>query len=203
MLDGSAPISISDSLAMSGMGILVVFMELVLLACLILVISKIIRAVTGKKSDPAANAQSPTAAATPKAAAPAAAPAPATPVAAAPQYVVAPPLTLCDVDEPTAATAMAVVSHQTGIPLNRLAFHSIRGCIAMDGVAERDAAVIMALVAHKMNKPLNKLCFKSIRCIGDAPTEQPKSAKETAEKKPAAKKPAAKKTAPKAAKTSN
>ena len=55
------------------------------------------------------------------ASAPAAAPAPAAPVPAAPAAVV-----LEGIDETQAACVMAIVSHETGIPLDELVFKSIK-----------------------------------------------------------------------------
>ena len=144
MLDGSVPMGLGNSLLLSLIGMLVVFMELIILAFIITLISKAVRAATERGEQAPA----------PAAAAPAAAP----PVAA-------PGLTLTDVDAPSAAAVMAIVSDKTGIPLNHLAFHSIKGVIEMDGVEERDAAVIMALVANKLGKPVNKLIFKSIKKV--------------------------------------
>ncbi len=52
-------------------------------------------------------------------------PAPAQPTAPAVQGVTAGTLELVDTDEKTAAVIMAIVSHQSGIPLERLQFKSI------------------------------------------------------------------------------
>lgn len=85
-------------------GILIVLVELGILAVLIQGISKIVRALEGAVSKkPAAPA--------------AAAPAPAAPSAG---------VQLVGVDEPTAAVVMAIVSNESGIPLNRLSFKSIK-----------------------------------------------------------------------------
>lgn len=93
-------------------GILIVLVELSILAVLIQGISKIVRALEGAVSKkPAA----PAAAAPAPAAAPVAAP-------AAPSAGVQ----LVGVDEPTAAVIMAIVSNESGIPLNRLSFKSIK-----------------------------------------------------------------------------
>ncbi len=54
-----------------------------------------------------------------------AAPAPAAPAAPAAQPA-QPGVELVGVDEPTAAVIMAIVSHQSGISLDRLAFKSIK-----------------------------------------------------------------------------
>lgn len=93
-------------------GIVIVLVELGILAVLIQGISKIVRALEGavskKPAAPAAEAPAP-------AAAPVAAP-------AAPSAGVQ----LVGVDEPTAAVIMAIVSNESGIPLNRLSFKSIK-----------------------------------------------------------------------------
>ena len=93
-------------------GIVIVLVELGILAVLIQGISKIVRALEGavskKSAAPAAEAPAP-------AAAPAVAP-------AAPSAGVQ----LVGVDEPTAAVIMAIVSNESGIPLNRLSFKSIK-----------------------------------------------------------------------------
>ena len=83
-----------------------------ILAVLIQGISKIVRALEGAVSKKSA---APAAAAPAPAAAPVAAP-------AAPSAGVQ----LVGVDEPTAAVIMAIVSNESGIPLNRLSFKSIK-----------------------------------------------------------------------------
>ena len=89
-------------------GILIVLVELGILAVLIQGISKIVRALEGAVSKKSAVPPAP-------AAAPVAAP-------AAPSAGVQ----LVGVDEPTAAVIMAIVSNESGIPLNRLSFKSIK-----------------------------------------------------------------------------
>ncbi len=93
-------------------GIVIVLVELGILAVLIQGISKIVRALEGAVSKKSA---APAAAAPAPAAAPAVAP-------AAPSAGVQ----LVGVDEPTAAVVMAIVSNESGIPLNRLSFKSIK-----------------------------------------------------------------------------
>lgn len=93
-------------------GIVIVLVELGILAVLIQGISKIVRALEGAVSK--------------KSAAPAAAtPAPAAAPAVAPTAPGA-GVQLVGVDEPTAAVVMAIVSNESGIPLNRLSFKSIK-----------------------------------------------------------------------------
>ena len=93
-------------------GILIVLVELGILAVLIQGISKIVRALEGAVSKKPA-------------APPAAAPAPAAAPVAAPAAPSA-GVQLVGVDEPTAAVIMAIVSNESGIPLNRLSFKSIK-----------------------------------------------------------------------------
>ena len=59
---------------------------------------------------------------------------------------------------------MATLSYQTGIPLEKLDFKSIRA-LEWNGIDEPTAAVIMALVSHQTGIPLERLDFKSIRLI--------------------------------------
>ena len=86
--------------------------SMLIVAVLIQGISKIVRALEGAVSKKSA---APAAAAPAPAAAPVAAP-------AAPSAGVQ----LVGVDEPTAAVIMAIVSNESGIPLNRLSFKSIK-----------------------------------------------------------------------------
>lgn len=92
-------------------GIVIVFLMLAVLCLMIPVISKCVR-MTQKKASPA-----PAAVPTPAPAAPA-----PTPAGGAYGGEVA----LIDVDEKTAACIMAIVSHETGIPLSELVFKKIK-----------------------------------------------------------------------------
>ena len=89
---------------------------------------------------------------------------------------------LYKVDEQSAATIMAIVSHQTGIPLNRLQFNSIRldDSLELYKTDYKSAACIMAIVSHQTGIPLERLNFKSIK-LCDAP-ELYKTDEETAAK---------------------
>lgn len=101
---------LTDALAVSLIGIVTVMIILAVISCLILLVSKVIRSI--------------------EAAAAKKKPAPAE--AAAPSGVPMPSgmnqgeLELVGTDEKTAAIIMAIVSDKSGIPLNRLAFKSIR-----------------------------------------------------------------------------
>ncbi len=105
------PISVLDALMIALSGIVIVFLMLALLWGVIVVISRVMSAI-GKHTEHPASAS----AAAPAAAAPAPAPAPA----AAPQ------VKLEGVTEIEAACVMAIVSHETGIPLDQLVFKSIK-----------------------------------------------------------------------------
>ncbi|MBC5696078.1 OadG family protein [Agathobaculum sp. M2] len=87
-------------------GFFIVFLMLAVLWGIIVIVSRAVGAIAGKGSEAAS--------------APAAAPAPA-PVPAAPAVVV-----LEGIDETQTACVMAIVSHETGIPLDELVFKSIK-----------------------------------------------------------------------------
>ncbi len=110
-------LTMSETLLVAVAGIIVVMLELALLTVLILSISKAMRSIEGKLSK--ASEEAPVPALTVASAVPAA---PVAPVAAAP---VNNPV-LVDVDDRSAAVIMAIVSDQTGIPLNQLSFKSIK-----------------------------------------------------------------------------
>lgn len=106
------------ALQVSLFGILMVFLLLIILAVLIMIISRVVRlgeniaAKKGKKnadSDAPAPAQQAAAAETPL-----------------PGTQSQGTLDLDGVDEPTAAVIMAIVSDESGVPLNRLLFKSIK-----------------------------------------------------------------------------
>ena len=105
------PISVLDALMIALSGIVIVFLMLALLWGVIAVISRVMGALEKHTAHPAS-----VSAAAPAAAAPAAAPAPAP----------APQVKLEGVSEVEAACVMAIVSHETGIPLDQRVFKSIK-----------------------------------------------------------------------------
>lgn len=105
------PISVLDALMIALSGIVIVFLMLALLWGVIAVISRVMGVLEKHTAHPAS-----VSAAAPAVAAPAAAPAPA-PV---------PQVKLEGVSEVEAACIMAIVSHETGIPLDQLVFKSIK-----------------------------------------------------------------------------
>lgn len=154
MLTSIGTLTFGQSLVLSGIGMLVVLMELAILAVMIIILSKVLGAVLGDK----------------KPAAPAAAtlaPAPAAPVAVPAAPAPRPAgLVLENVDEPSAAMVMAIVSDKTGIPLNHLDFHSIKGApVALEGLDDQTAAAVMAIVSKETGIPLSRLSFNSIKKV--------------------------------------
>ena len=117
------PLSILDALIVALSGFIIVFIMLAVLWGVIVVIS---RAVTGveNRTDAAAGTE-PMPAPVPAPTAPAA---PAAPVAV--QYSSAPQaqpqVVLEGISDTEAACVMAIVSHETGIPLDQLVFKSIK-----------------------------------------------------------------------------
>lgn len=104
------PISVLDALMIALSGIVIVFLMLALLWGVIAVISRVMGALEKHTAHPASV----------RAAAPAPAP------AAAPAPAPAPQVKLEGVSEVEAACVMAIVSHETGIPLDQLVFKSIK-----------------------------------------------------------------------------
>ena len=105
------PISVLDALMIALSGIVIVFLMLALLWGVIAVISRVMGVLEKHTAHPASCS-----AGAPAAAAPAAA------GAAAP----VPQVKLEGVSEVEAACVMAIVSHETGIPLDQLVFKSIK-----------------------------------------------------------------------------
>ena len=161
MLAGKA-LGLTDALLVSGVGIVVVMAELALLAVLVWLLSRLVRSLENKGKDKIddvatsvaiiGGADGPTAVYK----------APAGTAAASSR------VELYGVDDTTAATIMATLSHQLGKPLEHLDFKSIRACdqpLQLIGVDEPTAAVVMATLSHQTGIPLEKLDFKSIRAL--------------------------------------
>ena len=151
-------LGLGDTLKTSGVGFIIVLFVLAFIAVLIMMISKVFNKVAGGKKSEETKSDAPVQTSAAPVSAPAAE---ATPVT--PGY-----LRLEGVSEANAAVIMALVSHQTGIPLNRLAFHSIKclqDSVELIDVDEPTAAVIMAIVSDASGIPLERLDFSSIRLI--------------------------------------
>lgn len=102
------PLSILDAVVVSVSGFFIVFLMLAVLWGIILIVSRMV----GSLEHRPVSAMS----------APAPAPVAARPAAPAP----APQVVLEGIDETQAACVMAIVSHETGIPLDQLVFKSIK-----------------------------------------------------------------------------
>lgn len=155
---------ILEALNISLTGFVVVLIILALLAVIIVMLSRVVRAVEGmaeKNEDTAKVLSEAPSSATSVA---------STPVATVPSMV---PVAygnyveLYKTDEKSAATIMAIVSHESGIPLNRLQFTSIRliDDVELYKTDDKTAATIMAIVSHQSGISLDRLVFKSIKLI--------------------------------------
>lgn len=105
------------ALQVSLFGIVIVFALLIILAILIMIISRIVRAGESIASNKKKKAEAPVAPAQVQA---------QTAGTPLPDTLSQGSLVLEGVDEPTAAVIMAIVSDESGIPLNRLLFKSIK-----------------------------------------------------------------------------
>lgn len=116
----------TESLLIAGSGIVIVFLMLAVLSVIIMVISRVVGMFAGAAAKPAP-AGAPAASipsASPMAVPPRPAAAPAAPFAqSAPG---AGTVALSGVDDLTAACIMAIVSDETGVPLEQLNFKSIK-----------------------------------------------------------------------------
>lgn len=109
-------ITLGEAINISITGFVVVLLILALLSVLVLLLSKGIRLIESSANKKKIQTQQPqkTDEATPSTASP------------LPENVGAGNLVTYDVDEKTAAVIMAIVSRESGIPLNRLLFKSIK-----------------------------------------------------------------------------
>ncbi len=164
---------ISEALNVSVTGFVVVLIVLALLACIIVILSKAIRLFSGEKKEAQVN-KGISQTVTPTQAAPTPAvkeeTCTATKIvssASAQMGSVPGGLTLYKTSEKEAATIMAIVSHESGIPLNKLAFSSIKldDSLELYKTDDKTAATIMAIISHQTEIPLDRLVFKSIKLI--------------------------------------
>ena len=159
--------SIPDALGTSGLGFLLVLAVLAVIMFFVKILSKAINGASKKEKaeEPVTEVQTP-------------APAQSTqtgtviaeePVKAeatlpyTPGYV-----TLDGVKEQDAAVIMAITSHESGIPLERLCFKSIRRLDQepeLINIEEQDAAVVMAIISDKTGISLDNLIFNSIKLV--------------------------------------
>ena len=159
---GSYNLTFGESLVMSGIGILVVFMELIILALIVMLMGKIIPKLTGKKGNAAPAVKAAPAAAPAKAAAPAA----AVRTLVAGYNVLKPVLALCGVDEPTAAMVMAITADKLGTQPSELSFRAIRAIELpedLGGLEPEEAAELVSKCAADNGFTLDTVTIKSIK----------------------------------------
>lgn len=141
-----------DSLMVAVTGILIVMLELAMLAVIVMLLSKAVRFFenSGKKNSEESE---------PVKTIPLSAPSTVNAPVVVPVAPVSNGIQLIDTDEPTAAAIMAIVSDQSGIPLDNLQFRSIRHIVADD----KTLAVILALISQESGIPVERLQIKSIK----------------------------------------
>ena len=159
---GSYNLTFGESLTMAGIGMLVVFMELIILALIIMLMGKVVSSIAGKKGNAAPAAKAAPAAAPVKAAAPAA----AVRTLVAGYNVLKPVLALCGVDEPTAAMVMAITADKLGTQPSELSFRAIRAIELpenLGGLKPEEAAELVSKCAAENGFTLDTVTIKSIK----------------------------------------
>jgi len=159
--------SISDALSTSGFGFGLVLVVLAVIMFFVWILTKIFGGKSKKaiKEESVAEIQSPS---------PIQATQTETVVAKEPEKIEKPLpytpgyITLDGVKEQDAAVIMAITSHETGIPLERLCFKYIKRLNQepeLINIGEQDAAVVMAIIADKTGISLDNLIFNSIKLV--------------------------------------
>ena len=159
---GSYNLTFGESLTMAGIGMLVVFMELIILALIIMLMGKVVSSIAGKKGNAAPATKAAPAAAPVKAAAPAA----AVRTLVAGYNVLKPVLALCGVDEPTAAMVMAITADKLGAQPSELSFRAIRAIELpenLGGLKPEEAAELVSKCATENGFTLDTVTIKSIK----------------------------------------
>lgn len=150
---------LSEALGLSGFGFGIVLAVLAFLAVFVLFLSSFFRKKKKQDVEPAAKEETVVEATTEAAVITEAKPQ---------ESVYTGYVTLEGLSEQDAATIMAITSHKTGVPLERLGFCSIRlKSPELINVSEQDAAAVMAITSHKTGIPLENLYFKSIKLLED------------------------------------
>ncbi len=159
--------SISDALSTSGFGFGLVLIVLAVIMFFVWILTKIFGGKSKKtnKNEFVTETQNP---------APTSFPEQETVVAKEPEKIEKPLpytpgyVTLDGVKEQDAAVIMAITSHETGIPLERLCFKYIKRLNQepeLINIEEQDAAVVMAIIADKTGISLDNLIFNSIKLV--------------------------------------
>lgn len=163
-------LTMPEALNISVTGFIVVFIVLILLALVIVVLSKLVGLFTPKGEGSKKKAEKAGKAADTAVITGVDGPAPVPAANTAVTARAAIPfgsVELYKTGEKTAAAVMAIISHETGIPLNRLDFKSIRlkDDLELYKTDDKTAAAIMAITSHQTKIPLDRLVFKSIKLI--------------------------------------
>ncbi len=159
--------SFSDALGTSGLGFFLVLAVLAVIMLFVKLLSKVLGGKSKKEKKEEAVTEIQTSAPVQTAQTDAVvAEEPAkteTPLPYTPGYV-----TLDGVKEQDAAVIMAITSHETGIPLERLCFKYIKRLNQepeLINIEEQDAAVVMAIISDKTGISLDNLIFNSIKLV--------------------------------------
>lgn len=159
--------SFPDALGTSGLGFLLVLAVLAVIMFFVKILSKAINGTSkkGKTEEASVEVQS---------SAPVQVTQTETVVAEEPEKTEAPLpytpgyVTLDGVKEQDAAVIMAITSHESGIPLERLCFKYIKRLNQepdLINIEEQDAAVVMAIISDKTGISLDNLIFNSIKLV--------------------------------------
>ncbi len=161
--------SFPDALGTSGLGFLLVLLVLAVIMFFVKILSKAINGASKKEKKEEASVEV-------QSSAPVQVAQTETVVAEEPEKTEAPLpytpgyITLDGVKEQDAAVIMAITSHETGIPLERLCFKYIKRLNQepeLINIEEQDAAVVMAIISDKTGISLDNLIFKSIKLVED------------------------------------
>ncbi len=159
--------SFPDALGTSGLGFLLVLAVLTVIMLFVRLLSKVLggKSKKEKKEEAVAEVQNsaPVQTAQPETIVAEEPVKTETPLPYTPGYV-----TLDGVKEQDAAVIMAITSHETGIPLERLCFKYIKRLNQepeLVNIEEQDAAVVMAIISDKTGISLDNLIFNSIKLV--------------------------------------
>ncbi len=160
--------SFPDALGTSGLGFLLVLAVLAVIMLFVRLLSKVLggKSKKEKKEEAVAEVQSPAPVQTAQPETTVVSEEPVkteTPLPYTPGYV-----TLDGVKEQDAAVIMAITSHETGIPLERLCFKYIKRLNQepeLINIEEQDAAVVMAIISDRTGISLDNLIFNSIKLV--------------------------------------
>lgn len=159
--------SIADGASISGFGILIVLAVLAVIMLFVWILTRVFgrKSKKDKKEEIVTEVQT---------TAPVQTAQPETVVAEEPEKTEAPLpytpgyVTLDGVKEQDAAVIMAITSHETGIPLERLCFKYIKRLNQepeLVNIEEQDAAVVMAIISDRTGISLDNLIFNSIKLV--------------------------------------